>query len=445
MPILAVWPKQGTASIEPKNLSHFLCPYQGQIRTRVAGGGTIFASEIVDLGEEVLIPKGTHKAPNTAWLSVKVEPESSQFETDPLGTFPLWIYEDDHVLMITSEVKSLQATELCRVEFKDDLTRLGCKYPKAFSPYLNVRRLEPSAIVIVDHKNLSLTVESRSVLKYYPEDLFTTAQEAEKALLDALCESASCLPRDLPTVTFLSGGIDSGISTALLQKTQPNLHTLTLGTEFGDEFEEAKELSDHLHVSQSKVIASTQKAKYHFQKAVFAAECWDGLTAETLAQLSLLAREAAPKYRQVATGYGSDLLFGSMLSHKLYLELTGVIDLQSLIERTAWTGEFCPFFAWAQGVTVHHIFWHPKVMNTAFRIPMIFNSDGPKDKMVLRRAAVNSGLMLRNQAFRTKKALTDGTQFNRVLSKAIGLDDFHAYEGKGIEALLRLKEFVAHD
>ena len=43
------------------------------------------------------------------------------FETDPLGTFPLWCFEDDSRVVVTSEVKSLTALQGIAVELDETL------------------------------------------------------------------------------------------------------------------------------------------------------------------------------------------------------------------------------------------------------------------------------------------------------------------------------------
>ena len=146
-----------------------------------------------------------------------------------------------------------------------------------------------------------------------------------------------------------------------------------------------------------------------------------GVTAETLAQLHILAEAASPHARHVVTGYGADLLFGSMLRHELYMKVTGVNDLQSLIERTCWSGEFAPFYAWSLGVEVHHLFWDPQPDELRLPHPGRGELRRRAREIVLREVAVARGYMEPRDAFRKKQALTDGTQFNRVLSSALGL------------------------
>ena len=131
-----------------------------------------------------------------------------------------------------------------------------------------------------------------------------------------------------------------------------------------------------------------------------------------------------------------------MLRHQQYMAVTAVDDLRSLIERTFWTGEFAPFYAWSHGVEIHHLFWNPTVMNAAFRIPPESSFDGVEEKVLLRRVASERGHLDGRYVRRKKRAMTDGTQFNRLLSSALGLGDGYAYEQKSARCISQLKNIL---
>jgi hypothetical protein len=90
-------------------------------------------------------------------------------------------------------------------------------------------------------------------------------------------------------------------------------------------------------------------------------------------------------------------------------------------------------------VEVHHLFWDPAVMTCAFRIPPEASFDGTREKLVLRAMTVQRGWLGEAHAYRRKQALTDGTQFNRVLSAALGLADRHAYGAKNDACVTKLR------
>lgn len=427
-------------AVDTQRLQQLLCPYRGEGTCHPLESGRLYLSSLagrvnqptVNEGATYTLPRNTHKNPQTAWLEIIADKEGVRFQTDPLGTFPLWCFEDDTRLVITGEVKSLMAlTSKVEITLDTDALARPGKRPANFSPYTQIRRIQPGATLHVS-ATLVMSEQGGLPLVYQPETMFATEIEAKAALTAALVNSAQAIGNaEGGWGTFLSGGIDSSTATVLLQKQHPDLQTFTLGTEFGNEYADAGELATFLGTAHAEVFATTDEAIAHFERAIFCNETVDGLTAETLAQLSVLAQTATKHVSNIVTGYGADLLFGSMLRHELYMKVTGVDDLQSLIERTCWTGEFSPFFAWSLGIEIHHLFWDPQLMNCAFRIPANYSFDGIREKVALRTLAVENGFMQHCHAFRKKHAMTDGTQFNRVLSNAFALDSHFAYDKKG--------------
>lgn len=437
MPFLCEFSKasdqQGKRNINEK-LAGLLCPYYGSVNLHTMGNASIWLSSIgaeSNHGELIEIPANTSRSTHTAWAAIQLTSEGIEFTTDPMGTFPLWVYEDNHQLWVTAEVKSLKAIKGAQVELKQNLVPTqNDKRPANFSPFLNVRRIQPGAVLLVTH-DLQVVEKGGLPLVYQPDAYYNEQDLAKVDLAQALVLSADAVPnRQGGWGTFLSGGIDSSTATALLAKRRESLSTYTLGTQFGDEYADAKDLADYLQLDHNEVFADEDQAIQCFKRAIFCNETIDGLTAETLAQLIVLTQAASSTVKNIVTGYGADLLFGSMLRHELYMKVTGVDDLQSLIERTCWSGEFSPFFAWSLGVEIHHLFWDPNLMNTAFRIPVEWNFDGVREKVLMRSLVVENGWMQQEHAFRKKHAMTDGTQFNRVLSSALKLEDNYSYGRK---------------
>ncbi|MCE9574942.1 MAG: asparagine synthase C-terminal domain-containing protein [Deltaproteobacteria bacterium] len=441
MPFLYVLPKQGDVAPNTARLAELLCPYRGAIERHSLSTGQLYLSAIAEATPTgAAIPRGTRKNPQTAWLAIHADADGVRFETDPLGTFPLWWIETDGFVAVTGEVKALRALGVA-IAFEPERWPSDRKRPPDYSPYANVLRVRPGATLTI-HRDGRRTETGAAPLDYRPTAMLAAEAQAE-ALEAALRASAKDIGGDVqPWGAFLSGGIDSSTATALLHRHDPGIRTYTLGTAHGDEYADAAALATHLGTRHAQVFATTEQALAHFERAVFCNETIDGLSAETLAQLSVLAEVAARDVPRIVTGYGADLLFGSMLRHKLYMQVTGVDDLQSLIERTMWSGEFAPFYAWAHGVEIHHLFWDPRVMNTAFQIPPEDSFDGTTEKLVLRGLTVASGLMQQAHAFRKKQALTDGTQFNRVLSAALGLTDRYAYDAKSDRAVAILRDVL---
>jgi len=439
MPFLLLLPRRNAVTPAVERLTALLCPYRGAVRRVDVAGGQLYASSLVELrAKGAVIPAGTRKNAQTAWAEITCDDDGVRIATDPLGTFPLWIAEDDSAVLVTSEVKSLRAIGF-PIAFEPERWPANRKRPPQYSPYANVRRVLPGAALHIA-PDLSIRQDGGPPLGYRPAAMIDGDAERKARLADALQASVREIAAGSgPWGSFVSGGIDSSVATALLARHHPKPCTYTLGTEHADEYAEAEDLARDLSTSHQRVVATPRDALAHFERAVFCNETIDGLTAETLAQLGVLQQAAAQRVRRIITGYGADLLFGSMLRHELYMKVTGVDDLQSLIERTCWSGEFSPFYAWSLGVEVHHAFWDPRVMNCAFQIPPEASFDGTREKVLLRTMAVEAGYLREEHAFRKKQALTDGTQFNRLLSQVLELGDAYSYDGKSARAIALLR------
>ncbi|HVJ90173.1 MAG TPA: hypothetical protein VM580_10245, partial [Labilithrix sp.] len=155
MPFLCVFRKKTSeVELDTSRLQHLLCPYQGQVERVTVPRGLLYLSSICSTTESIcLIPRGTNKSPSTAWLEISVDDRGVSFETDPLGTFPLWWFEDDTHLVVTSEVKSLRAFHESRLEL--DLAALTpVRRAPNFSPYQHIRRVHdvgiPEQVVHLD-------------------------------------------------------------------------------------------------------------------------------------------------------------------------------------------------------------------------------------------------------------------------------------------------------
>lgn len=149
MPVLCVLAKQPTGTtrtaasvctVDGLRLNQLLCPYRGKIQRvplamRDGALGVLWLSSLAGIHQsKCLIPADTNKNASTAWLEITIDPSGLTFQTDPLGTFPLWWFEDDSRIVITSEVKSLIALQAVQVEL-NDIALQKLRHPPDFSPF----------------------------------------------------------------------------------------------------------------------------------------------------------------------------------------------------------------------------------------------------------------------------------------------------------------------
>jgi asparagine synthase (glutamine-hydrolysing) len=158
---------------------------------------------------------------------------------DRMGVKPLLIYKDDDKLMFASEMKSLLSMGIQKeLDSVSLYTYLQLNYiPGPASIFKNVSKLEPGHYIKISLNGKSAVQHSTIEEPYYKIEKKTTSlsytdqQEKLFSLMDAAVEKR--LVSDVPLGTFLSGGIDSSVVSALAARHTKHLKTFSIG--FKDE------------------------------------------------------------------------------------------------------------------------------------------------------------------------------------------------------------------
>lgn len=276
---------------------------------------------------------------------------------DPLGKKPLYYLEDRGALYFASEIKSLLAVPdyARRVDPAAIHHFLSFKHvPSPGTVFLGIRSLGPGQILSFE-AGQSPRIETYWRLSWATDPAWERADETEVAqeLLAALREAVRRrLLSDVPIGFYLSGGLDSSLSTALAAtlSSQP-IKTFTLtydepSTTPGKEEDRrfARRVSEQYgtehHEERLSALDFAQELPRilrHFDQP------FSGVVSSYF-----LARLIARHVKVALSGDGADELFGSYLSHRLapaidaYLERGGnafespwARENQALVERIA--------------------------------------------------------------------------------------------------------------
>lgn len=245
---------------------------------------------------------------------------------DRMGKKPLYYFEQNQRLYFASEIKALLTIPGFhrRINLEALDAYLSYKHiPHPISIFEGVHSLPPA------HKLIFRLGEPIQVSRYWSphfvEDLEKSAQpedELVQGLLDLLKSGVEKrLMSDVPVGFFLSGGIDSSLTTALAAEsaTQPiKTFTLTYGEKATTEGKEQDR-------KWSKWVAQKYKTEHHeeslevrdFPENILKIlRCFDEPfcgTTSTYFLSSLIAKHV----KVAVSGDGADELFGSYLSHRL--------------------------------------------------------------------------------------------------------------------------------
>ena len=148
---------------------------------------------------------------------------------DRIGVKPLFFMERPAGLLFGSEIKNILAYPGIRAELDEDgaaeLLLLGPGRTPGCGVYRGIRELEPGCCGWYENKKLSIRRYWKLRDREHPATFEETAEEVRSLVIDAVRRQ---MVSDVPIGTFLSGGLDSSIITAICAGYQERLPTFSV-------------------------------------------------------------------------------------------------------------------------------------------------------------------------------------------------------------------------
>ncbi len=188
---------------------------------------------------------------------------------DRAGVKPLYYYSDDKSFIFGSELKALKANPLFHTALEQRSVGLYFKYgyvPSPYSIYQQTSKLMPGHYLRYDLKKNNYQIHKYwDVLDYYRKPKLSISYEEAKEELTKTLKSAFNyrMVADVPVGVFLSGGYDSTVVTALLQKDRTEkLKTFTIGFPVGtNEAPVARNIAELLGTDHTEYICTQKDCK----------------------------------------------------------------------------------------------------------------------------------------------------------------------------------------
>lgn len=187
---------------------------------------------------------------------------------DRIGIKPIYYYWDGECFVFASELKALMRLNLINQQKELDKEALNAflylgYIPEPYSIFTNVRKFPKGAYGHV--KGTSLEIKYYWTLEQQVErGLVQDETNAKKHLHDLIESSVQYrMIADVPFGTFLSGGIDSSLVTAMAQKISPKpVNTFSIGFKESpkNESEHAAAVAKHLGTHHHEFMVSHQEA-----------------------------------------------------------------------------------------------------------------------------------------------------------------------------------------
>jgi len=232
---------------------------------------------------------------------------------DRAGKKPLYYYCDNDKLVFASELNCLKSQLPLQVNHHNlySYLRSGSLYG-SHTPYHNVTELPAGSFLMVDCTSLKIAEQKWwSIDPYYKKvnsDGFEAALEKVDQMLDASVKRR-VESSDLEVGSFLSGGIDSGLVTAIASKYNHNLKTFTVS--FAGEYDEAplaKLVAQKYNTNHTEIKIDFTDLKNDLEKIIsnYGEPFFDSSAIPSY----YVSREAKKFVTVILNGDGADELFG---------------------------------------------------------------------------------------------------------------------------------------
>jgi asparagine synthase (glutamine-hydrolysing) len=233
---------------------------------------------------------------------------------DRFGIKPLYYTIANDVLIFGSEIKAILNSGLLEPEFNSDaideyLGNRSVREPYTF--FKNIFQVRSSEYLIFDNK-LSATCH-----QYYhlPAQNFDTEYD-EKTLIEQTKVKVEevvkrWLVADVKVGAYLSGGVDSSLTTAIMANNMQDarqLHTYTIGFEEDNEFEYAKIVADRYHLQHKSILMNYANYIEEWKRLIYYNDAPLGVPNEI--PLARMSSELSKNITVVISGEGADELFG---------------------------------------------------------------------------------------------------------------------------------------
>ena len=273
---------------------------------------------------------------------------------------------------------------------------------------------------------LSVTLQGRQarVIHETREDALARQRERyEDALLAGQAQIAALqlsigehLQRAGSKVAALvSGGVDSGLVAALLEKQCPDFEAFSIGTPWGNEFDDAQQLANALGRPLNRVELEPKSIMLALPQTIRAFGHPQAQAMEIGVAITAFCRQLQ-EGRLIFTGYGSDLInSGLATGDGLAEDIRAAIALE--VNKTRYSSELTSLAAQANGSRLVHPYWDLSVLRTALDTSPDVKTARGREKGHLRLAAER--WLPKQAAWRKKTAIHHGNGLGTALAQLI--------------------------
>lgn len=257
---------------------------------------------------------------------------------DRFGIKPLYYYYDKNIFIFSSEIKGILNSGLVKAEFNESAVDeyLGNRYIREpYTFFKNIYQLPSGSRLTLDTnfnvncKNYwELPKEFNIAPRYNEEEIY------EKFKAQVISAIKKRMVSDVPLGSYLSGGIDSSLISAIIALNQDGpVNTYTIGFEELNEFKYANKVSQKYNTCHHE-IQMTYADYFNVMKELI---CYKDspLGVPNEVPLAIMSKELKKKITVVLSGEGADELMGGY--GKIY---RSAFDFQNMKPETSFYNYF---------------------------------------------------------------------------------------------------------
>ena len=232
---------------------------------------------------------------------------------DRMGIKPLYYYNDGDKLVFSSEIKGILASGLVKAEFNELAVDeyLGNRYVREpYTFFKNVYQVESGTYLELDK---SLNAEKHRYWDIPSE--FNIDEDFDEEVIAELFEAQLTqainyrLLSDVPLGTYLSGGVDSSLITAVTAMSKKSsLNTYTIGFPELNEFAYSKVVSEQYNTTHHEILMMKEDYVNNWERLIGFKDAPLGVPNEI--PLAVMSTKLKDKVTVVLSGEGADELMG---------------------------------------------------------------------------------------------------------------------------------------
>lgn len=237
---------------------------------------------------------------------------------DRFGVKPLYYYQDESIFCFASELKALVKYEIPKIIDKESLAiYFHLNYiPSPYTVYENVFKLNPGYYIEIKGNLIQKTCFYKIKLNLQKKTIpnYEDAKHQLKNLLDDSVQKR--LISDVPLGSFLSGGIDSSVITALASRHLKNINTFSIGfadEPFFDETHYANLVSKKYKTNHTVFSLTNSNLFEHF--FTFLDYLDEPFADSSALAVFILSHETRKKVTVALSGDGADEIFSGYNKH----------------------------------------------------------------------------------------------------------------------------------